>query len=482
LPANRDRCRASWCRNRWLSCDRYTTDRCRRSKLFWNFWPQGIQADAADRTSDLGRTGTAQALWSLRWSDTLRRLAWLALRARFFPMTPTPDFAQHDWHSIESARVKGSTVILKWADGAQLVAYSLWLFEQTVGVEERTREATIEPGDLPNPDCLADASVNDDGSLHLVWHDVTNSDVDPGWLYSIARSQHLPMAAIGERRRWTAADFSEPPTFDGSRVLEDIDVFETWLHELCTTGLARLRATPATDGFLSELAARIGPIRGSNFGGVFTVESVVDPDSTANTGLALGQHTDLPTRETPPGFQFLHCVENTAAGGASRMADGVSVVEELRVNHPAEFDALTTLNWVFANRAPDGDHRWVGPIVDFGGPQSALTIRAFYPVRLAPAMPASEQPRAYAALRVFSQIAHDPRFMITSLFEPGDLVGFDNRRVLHGRNAFDVGGGRRRLRGCYIDHDDVYSRLRVVRRPGTSPSFQSFDPSQGVTS
>jgi gamma-butyrobetaine dioxygenase len=400
----------------------------------------------------------------------------------FRPVTPNPDFARHDWHSIESARLNGASVDLRWADGAHLAAYSLWLYEQTVGVEERTREGTIEPGDLPDPDCLAGASVNDDGSLRLVWHDVvTPSDVDPGWLYSIARSQHLPMAAVGELRRWTAADLSEPPTFDGARVLDDVDVLESWLHELCTAGLARLRGAPATDEFMGELAARIGPIRGSNFGGVFTVESVVDPDSTANTGLALGQHTDLPTRETPPGFQFLHCIENSVPGGASRMADGMSVVEALRVSHPAEFEALTTLNWAFANRARDGDHRWVGPIIDFGGPQSPLTIRAFYPVRLAPAMPISDQPRAYAAMRVFSQVAHDPRFMITSLFESGDLVGFDNRRVLHGRDAFDGGGGRRRLRGCYIDHDDVYSRLRVIRRPGVSTSSQSTDPSQGVT-
>lgn len=372
--------------------------------------------------------------------------------------------------------------MLEWADGTQLAAYSLWLYEQTIGVEERTREATIEPGDLPDPDCLVDASVHDDGSLLLVWRDATRSDVHPGWLYSIAQAQHLPMALIGELKSWTAADFSEPPTFDGSRVLVDLDVFESWLHELCTTGLARLRGAPATDDFMGEIAARIGPIRGSNFGGVFTVESVVAPDSTANTGLALGQHTDLPTRETPPGFQFLHCVENTVPGGASRMADGRSVVEELRVNFRAEFDALTTLNWAFANRALDGDHRWVGPIIDLGGPQSPLTIRAFYPVRLAPAMPISEQPRAYAAMRVFSKIAHDPRFMITSLFEPGDLVGFDNRRVLHGRDAFDGGGGRRRLRGCYIDHDDVYSRLRVIRRPGNITSPQSTSSSQGVTS
>jgi gamma-butyrobetaine dioxygenase len=85
-------------------------------------------------------------------------------------------------------------------------------------------------------------------------------------------------------------------------------------------------------------------------------------------------------------------------------------------------------------------------------------------VRGFPHMPAADMPRAYAALRRFSSVAHDPRFQIRYPFTPGDLVGFDNRQVLHGRDAFDPGGGSRFLRGCYLDQDDLYSRLRVLRR------------------
>jgi len=34
---------------------------------------------------------------------------------------------------------------------------------------------------------------------------------------------------------------------------------------------------------------------------------------------------------------------------------------------------------------------------------------------------------------------------------------------MHGRNAF-AADGERHLHGCYIDHDEIYSRLRVLRR------------------
>ncbi len=374
-------------------------------------------------------------------------------------MILTPDFAHHEWRPLGAAASAAGAVELSWHDGLHFVCHPLWLYEQTVGLEPSTREGTVEPGELPDASALIAVEVTGDGALELSWRGGVTSRAHPGWLRSVAEGRHLPAASIGRRVTWTTASMPELPTFDGAAVLDDRAVLEAWLASLCTVGIGRLRGTPASDEFMGELAGRIGPIRGSNFGGVFTVESIVEPDSTANTGLALGQHTDLPTRETPPGFQFLHCVENSVAGGWSRMADGMAIIDELREHHPEAYESLTTDEWVFANRALDGDHRWIGPIIDLGGPRSPLTIRAFYPVRLAPHMPFEHQQRAYDAMRMFSQVAHDPRFMIASAFEPGDVVGFDNRRILHGRDAFDPAAGRRRLRGCYIDHDDLFSRL-----------------------
>ena len=43
-------------------------------------------------------------------------------------------------------------------------------------------------------------------------------------------------------------------------------------------------------------------------------------------------------------------------------------------------------------------------------------------------------------------------------------IVFDNRRVLHARNAFDLKAGRRHLQGCYIDRDELLSRIRVLER------------------
>ena len=376
----------------------------------------------------------------------------------------TPDFNTYVWTPIERVTGELPMVRVHWADGVELDCYALWLFENTLAIDRITRESTVDPFDLPDPSVLAHAHVGPEGALVVVWADGTESQAHPGWLRSIADADHVPDAVFGTPTVWTAA-IEEPPTFDGGAVLDDDAVLEEWLTALVTHGLARLRRTPANREAMEQVGRRVGPIRGSNFGDVFTVEAIFDEaDSLANTGGNLGQHADLPTRETPPGYQFLHCVENTVEGGASRMTDGLAVVERLRNEEAEHYEALTTLEWVFANRAKDGDHRWIGPIIDHGTLRSPLTLRAFYPVRLAPHMDSADVPRAYEAMRVFSAMAHDPDLMLSNLFEPGDLIGFDNRRVLHGRDAFDPGAGRRVLRGCYIDRDDVLSRLRVLQR------------------
>jgi gamma-butyrobetaine dioxygenase len=378
----------------------------------------------------------------------------------------TPDFIDHAWKPLAASAIgAGGFVSVTWADGATFDAYSLWLAENAdgYGLEPSSRESTLEPRDLPSPESLTAATVDADGALALTWNDGRTGRIHPGWLRHVAEHGHTPSAALPIATMWTGADFAEPPTIDGSAILDDDAVLERWLSMLVQYGLCRLSNTPTDLDFVGRLVAHVGPIRDTNFGLVWSVQAKPDPDSTAYTGLDLGQHTDLPTREVPPGYQFLHCVENTVQGGWSRMSDGWAVVEAIRAEHPEAYEALTTLDWVFCNRAKDAEHRWVGPIIDHGSRHQPLTLRAFYPVRLAPHMSHADIPRAYASLQVFAVMARDPRFQLVYPFTPGDLVGFDNRRILHGRDSFESAGSRH-LRGTYADHDDFYSRLRVLRR------------------
>jgi gamma-butyrobetaine dioxygenase len=61
----------------------------------------------------------------------------------------------------------------------------------------------------------------------------------------------------------------------------------------------------------------------------------------------------------------------------------------------------------------------------------------------------------------------DPRYVIRYSLSPGEMVAFDNRRVLHGRTAFDATSGDRHLRGYYIEQNEIDSRIRVLSRSNT---------------
>jgi gamma-butyrobetaine dioxygenase len=383
------------------------------------------------------------------------------------PLSRTPDFYEYVDQPLARVHIENEFAVINWPDGAMLRAHALWLFENQMGdvtIEERTRESKIDPALFPDPSVLTGVAVAEDGDLEAIWADDSVARYHSGWLRHVADQRHRPDSVMPESVEWTSADLTEPITFDGAAVLADDAALHEFLEALVGYGLARLEGLETTRDVLPALGRRVGALRDTNFGVTWPVSVDVKPTSTANTTLPLPPHTDLPTRETPPGFQLLHCLVNTCSAGFSTMADGYAVVRHLREHRPDVHDVLVRANWVFFNRSPEHDHRWSGPLIDYGAPGVPLTLRAFHPVRAFPDMDDVDVPEAYAALREFSRLAGSDEFQIRYPFRPGDLVAFDNRRLLHGRDSIDVEGGQRELHGTYIDHDEVYSRLRVLSR------------------
>lgn len=68
----------------------------------------------------------------------------------------------------------------------------------------------------------------------------------------------------------------------------------------------------------------------------------------------------------------------------------------------------------------------------------------------------------HSAISRFAKIVDGDAAQFRHRMNPGECVIFNNRRVLHGRAAFQSGLGERWLKGAYIDTDDFQSRLRVV--------------------
>ncbi len=385
----------------------------------------------------------------------------------------TPDFYHYQPYPIDSVELDCDVLMLSWTDGKRLRCHSYWLRENTFGcggIDTVTREGLMDPSELSDVLDIHAFSLTDSGDLFVKFlPDGAQSVYHSGWLRHIADHKHLPSSWLPDPEPWIASGLGKLPRGVAGEILNNDDALRRMLNHLVQHGVFLVDGSPTKNGFLHSIADRIGPIRASNFGMIWDVRADVslggDPktNSTANTSLRLAPHTDLPTRETPPGFQFLHCLSNEVEGGESTLTDGAAIVEELKTERPDFYELLSTCCWIFFNRGPGIDHRFSAPIIDYGRSEKIPTIRAFYPVRAFPNMPESDVAEAYKALRWFHELADDSRFELTFRLKPGQIMCFDNRRIMHGRKSFS-GSGARHLQGIYIDRDEIFSKARALNR------------------
>jgi gamma-butyrobetaine dioxygenase len=77
-------------------------------------------------------------------------------------------------------------------------------------------------------------------------------------------------------------------------------------------------------------------------------------------------------------------------------------------------------------------------------------------------MPSETMPDYYRAYRAYMRKTRDPKYHLALKLKAGEMVVFDNRRVLHGRDSFDPSTGFRHLHGCYVDRGEFFSRMRLL--------------------
>ena len=77
---------------------------------------------------------------------------------------------------------------------------------------------------------------------------------------------------------------------------------------------------------------------------------------------------------------------------------------------------------------------------------------------------ANKMKRFYEAYRFFYSLLHNKKYIVKFRLSKGDLLCFDNRRVLHGRTSFDAHSGNRHLQGYYIEREEIISKLNYFHK------------------
>ena len=77
--------------------------------------------------------------------------------------------------------------------------------------------------------------------------------------------------------------------------------------------------------------------------------------------------------------------------------------------------------------------------------------------------PAEKIKQIYEAYYKLVKTMYDEANLLTYKQKGGDVVTFNNQRILHGRAAYRA-TTTRHLTGCYFDWDEFYSAIRIYRR------------------
>ncbi len=356
---------------------------------------------------------------------------------------------------------------LDWSDGVRSEFHANWLADNDpLHRDAFSGQRLIDITDLPSAPKIQSARVEGD-QVRIDWHEVLPpTRLDVAWLVDFR-------AAPEESSRGLVFLWPDGAPLDARRDFawltptlwrSDRRRASAWMARLVREGLAFLGQVPAEPGALIDALAPVGQIVATNYGTLFDVRTVAQPENLAYSDQGLGLHTDNPYRDPVPGFQALHCLTSSATGGDSLFADGFALAEELRTADPEAFRLLTTTPVPFAYRSADAHLYAERPLIQLGfrGEVTAVHYnnRSIAPLQLAP----SALEPFYRAYRRFAERLREQRFQVKVHLDPGDLVVFDNHRVLHGRTAFTPGAQARHLQGCYLSRDSVLSRAAVLRR------------------
>jgi len=356
---------------------------------------------------------------------------------------------------------------LEWPDGERQSLTALWLLDNAPEHRDpHSNQRLIDVADLPATARIHKASLEED-RVRIDWDGalpVVRLRTD--WLYQYRLSSRP--AARPTPRRWldgAARRIGEAiAVAPFASIRDDRQARRAWLARLIGDGLALLSGVPTNDAGILEAMRHVGRVQETNYGLVFEVRSVAQPENLAYSDLGLGLHTDNPYREPVPGFQALHALVVSPDGGDSLFADGFALAEDLRQRDPDVFATLARTPVPFHYRSKDVELHAERPLIELDCRGEVVAVsynsRSIAPLRLEP----GALLRFYEAYRRFAERLRDPALSLRHRLAAGELVVFDNRRILHGRTAFSSSRHPRHLRGCYLTRDSVYSNAALLAR------------------
>ena len=311
--------------------------------------------------------------------------------------------------------------------------------------------------------------INKDGNLQIEWSEGNHhSFYDAKWLKKHCYTQKNKDTYKSPYRLWDSKfeNNLNKIKIEHNDIMQSDKTLIKWLELLIKYGISIVKNSPIEKKSAFKILNRISHIRETFFKTPFEVINIPKPNNAAYTSAGLFNHTDLPYFEYAPGYQFLHCLINESKGGDSSVVDGFAVADYIKKNNPNIFYQLNST----AIKFKDNDYtqnkiRIIhSPIITLDENKDYNDIRFNISTVGAFDIHPNRMKKYYLAYRKFATLVHKKKFTINFRLQAGDILSFNNRRVLHGRTPFDPNSGQRHLQGYYMDRDEILGRLNLLKK------------------
>ena len=303
---------------------------------------------------------------------------------------------------------------------------------------------------------IKSAEILDNGkSIKIIWPDLEKPVT---YSYEFLFNNSLNnKSKINSLKLWKENDLDDQIYIDFETVQSNAG-YKKFLKNLYQYGFSVVQNCKTEMSSVENIVNKIGYVRNSIFGGLWSFESNEDKADSAYTQEELRPHTDATYSNDAPGLQLLLCCEYKAKGGDSIMVDGFKIAEMIKKDNKELFDILSTIN-IKGSYIGDGVFLEAErPIFNLNSKKELFQV-SFNNYDRAPFRFEKDLTiKFYEAIRTFDLMANSKEYQWRHILKPGELLIFNNWRVLHGRGSFD---GTRKISGCYINKEDFDSSCKM---------------------
>lgn len=410
----------------------------------------------------------------------LRLTGLLQRRTCIYKCLGTIRYRAESTYSVTEVKTlsSGDGLEIQWKDGHKSIFHNSWLrFSCQCGncKQGHSGQRIFKISSLPDPIKISYFSVSENSEspqssqLSLEFEGDHQGEISLKWLRENCYSESARRLQSTKRLTKPHTGNSILPEVEYNDIINSREGLWKMLSQLSDSGMSLVKNVPVdNEENVLHVARRIGPVQETIYGVLFDVLSTPDPINIAYSNVELGFHMDLMYYESPPGLQFLHCwkFDPQVEGGESTFLDSFHVAEELRTRHPEDFESLVRIPATFQKIHFGRDYPvklvYKRPHIVLNSEKEIVGV-IWSPAFEGPLLVPEEDVEPYfKAYRTFTKMLNDSPIQKSLKMAPGDLVCFNNRRILHGRKSFNLNGGVRHLKGCYVNIDEFRNTFQVM--------------------